>query len=398
MTSEQRAPSPVLRDDEEVPRAVRVAAAWSWRLLVVAAAVVAVVLMVNRLKPLFLSLFIALLFAALLSPAVRAVQRLVRSRGAATAIVLIGGIVLLIAVGSFLAIQISGQVKDLGTTFSDGVDQIRRYVESTLGISDATLSGYIDQIRQSVAKNRDTLVAGAVSGAAIAVEVVTGAFIALFATIFFLLDGDRIWRWIVSLFPRRAQHGVDEAASLSWVVLTGYVRGTMIIASTDALFIGIAIAIIGVPLALPLAVLVFFGAFIPIVGALISGFVAVAVALAAEGPVAALLVLASILAVQQIEGHILQPLVMGRFVSVHPLGVIFAVTAGTLLAGLVGAVVAVPIAAVGTTVFGYYGRRARQREDGQDPDAPPTLDDAGPVEPVEPVGDSAQQPATPVQP
>ena len=381
MTSEQRAPSPVLRDDEEVPRAVRVAAAWSWRLLVVAAAVVAVVLMVNRLKPLFLSLFIALLFAALLSPAVRAVQRLVRSRGAATAIVLIGGIVLLIAVGSFLAIQISGQVKDLGTTFSDGVDQIRRYVESTLGISDATLSGYIDQIRQSVAKNRDTLVSGAVSGAAIAVEVVTGAFIALFATIFFLLDGDRIWRWIVSLFPRRAQHGVDEAASLSWVVLTGYVRGTMIIASTDALFIGIAIAIIGVPLALPLAVLVFFGAFIPIVGALISGFVAVAVALAAEGPVAALLVLASILAVQQIEGHILQPLVMGRFVSVHPLGVIFAVTAGTLLAGLVGAVVAVPIAAVGTTVFGYYGRRARQREDGQDPDAPPTLDDAGPVEP-----------------
>lgn len=381
MTSEQRAPSPVLRDDEEVPRAVRVAAAWSWRLLVVAAAVVAVVLMVNRLKPLFLSLFIALLFAALLAPAVRAVQRLVRSRGAATAIVLIGGIVLLIAVGSFLAIQISGQVKDLGTTFSDGVDQIRRYVESTLGISDATLSGYIDQIRQSVAKNRDTLVAGAVSGAAIAVEVVTGAFIALFATIFFLLDGDRIWRWIVSLFPRRAQHGVDEAGSLSWVVLTGYVRGTMIIASTDALFIGVAIAIIGVPLALPLAVLVFFGAFIPIVGALISGFVAVAVALAAKGPVAALLVLASILAVQQIEGHILQPLVMGRFVSVHPLGVIFAVTAGTLLAGLVGAVVAVPIAAVGTTVFGYYGRRARQREDGQDPDAPPTLDDAGPVEP-----------------
>ena len=395
MTSEQRAPSTGGRDDEEVPRAVRVAAAWAWRLLVVSAAVVAVVLMVNRLKPLFLSLFIALLLAALLSPAVRGVQRLVRSRGAATAIVLVGGFVLLVAVGSFLAIQISGQVKDLGTTFTDGVDQIRKYIEDTLGITDSTLNGYIDQIRQSIAKNRDSLVAGAVSGAAIAVEVVTGAFVALFATIFFLLDGDRIWRWVVSLFPRRAQHGVAEAGSLSWVVLTGYVRGTMIIAFTDALFIGIAIEIIGVPLALPLAVLVFFGAFIPIVGALISGFVAVAVALAANGPVAALLVLASILAVQQIEGHILQPLVMGRFVSVHPLGVIFAVTAGTLLAGLVGAVVAVPIAAVGTTVFGYYGRRARQREDGQDPDAPPTLDDAGPVEPV---GDSAEQPATPVQP
>jgi len=351
--------------------------------------------MVNRLKPLFLSLFIALLFAALLSPAVRAVQRLVRSRGAATAIVLIAGIALLVAVGSFLAIQISGQVKDLGTTFSDGVDQIRRYVESTLGISDSTLNGYIDQIRQSLSKNRDSLVAGAVSGATIAVEVVTGAFIALFATIFFLLDGDRIWRWIVSLFPRRAQHGVDEAGSLSWVVLTGYVRGTLIIASTDALFIGIAIAIIGVPLALPLAVLVFFGAFIPIVGALISGFVAVAVALAANGPVAALLVLASILAVQQIEGHILQPLVMGRFVSVHPLGVIFAVTAGTILAGLVGAVVAVPVAAVGATVFGYYGRRARQREDGQDPDGAPTLDDAAPLEPVD---DSAASTAARVEP
>ncbi len=392
MAPEQRAPAG-LRDDEEVPRAVRVAAAWSWRLTVIAVAVVAVVLMVNRLKPLFLSLFIALLLSALLTPAVRLVQRLVRSRGAATAIVLVGGFVLLVAVGSFLAIQISGQVKTLGTTFSDGVDQIRRYIENTFGISQATLSGYVDQLRQALATHRDSLVAGAVSGAAIAVEVVTGAFIALFATIFFLLDGDRIWRWLVSLFPRRAQHGVGEAGTASWVVLTGYVRGTVIIAFTDAAFIGVAIAVIGVPLALPLAVLVFFGAFIPIVGALVSGFVAVAVALAANGPVAALLVLASILAVQQIEGHVLQPLVMGRFVSIHPLGVIFAVTAGTILAGLVGAVVAVPVAAVGTTVFGYYGRRARQREDGQDPDAPPTLDDAAPLEQVGP-----SEPVEPVEP
>ena len=201
---------------------------------------------------------------------------------------------------------------------------------------------------------------GALSGATIALEVLSGAAIAFFTTVFFLLDGERIWGWCVSLFPRRGQPDIRAAGLRSWAVLTAYVRGTILIAFTDGVFVGLSVAVIGVPLAVPLGVLVFFGAFVPIVGALVSGFVAVVVALAAKGVFAALAVLVAIIVVQQIEGHLLQPLVMGRLVSLHPLGVVLAVTAGSVLAGLVGAVVAVPVAAVLTTVLGYYGRRARE--------------------------------------
>jgi predicted PurR-regulated permease PerM len=215
----------------------------------------------------------------------------------------------------------------------------------------------------------------------------------VFATVFFLLDGERIWAWLVSLFPQRSQAGVREAGSRSWAVLTAYVRATVIIAFVDAVAIGIALAILRVPLALPLAVLVFFGAFVPIVGAFVTGFVAVVVALAARGPVIALLVLLAIVVIQQVEGHLLQPLLTGRLVRLHPLGVVLAVTAGSVLAGLVGAIVAVPLAAVLTTVLGYYGALARAPVDALAVEPTPeatgratgdTPVDAGPAADAEP--------------
>ena len=313
----------------EVPRPVRVAADWAWRFLVIAAAVVALLLLVNRLKLVFLSVFVGLLVTALLAPMVRALQRHLQgrfwgrlrgSRGLATSIVLVIAVAGLVAVVALLAIEISGSFKDLGTTFSDGLRQIRVFVRDNFNIDDFKLQEYLQRAWEALQDNRDGLLSGALSGATIALEVLSGAAIAFFTTVFFLLDGERIWTWCVSLFPRRSQVGIREAGMRSWVVLTAYVRGTIFIAFTDALFVGLSVAVIGVPLAVPLGVLVFFGAFVPIVGALVSGFVAVVVALAAKGVVAALAVLIAIIVVQQIEGHLLQPLVMGRLVSAAPPG------------------------------------------------------------------------------
>ena len=278
----------------------------------------------------------------------------------ATAIVLVVAVAALGGVMALLAIEISGSFKDLGSTFSDGLAQIRVWLRDNFNIDDLKLQDYLQKAWEALQDNRDGLLSGALSGATIALEVLSGAAIAFFTTVFFLLDGDRIWGWCVSLFPRSSQPDIRAAGVRSWTVLTAYVRGTIFIAFTDAVFVGLSVAVIGVPLAVPLGVLVFFGAFVPIVGALVSGFVAVVVALAAKGVVAALAVLVAIIVVQQVEGHLLQPLVMGRLVSLHPLGVVLAVTAGSVLAGLVGAVVAVPVAAVVSTVLGYYGRRARE--------------------------------------
>ena len=368
----------------DVPRQVRVAADWSWRLLVIGGAVVAIILLVNRLKLVFLSVFIGLLVSALLAPVVRLVQRrLGRARGArglATAIVLVLAVATLAGIVALLAIEISGSFKDLGHTFGAGLTQIRVFLRNNFNIDDIKLQQYLQQAWDALQDNRTGLVSGARSAATIALQVLSGAAIAFFTTVFFLLDGERIWSWCVSLFPRRGQGEIHVVGMKSWAVLTAYVRGTMFIAFTDAVFVGLSVAVIGVPLAVPLGVLVFFGAFVPIVGALVSGFVAVVVALAAKGVVAAIAVLVAIIVVQQVEGHLLQPLVMGRLVSLHPLGVVVAVTAGSVLAGLVGAVVAVPVAAVVTTVLGHYGRRARSLggptlQDGPNLEDGPNLQD-----------------------
>jgi predicted PurR-regulated permease PerM len=349
---------------DDVPRPVRVAAEWAWRLLVISGAVVAALLLMNRMKLVFLAVFVGLLVSALLVPGVRLVQRVTKaSRGLATALVLVFGISALVGVAALLTLEISGTFADLGSKFSAGLTQIRVFVRDNFGLDDVKLQQYLQRAWRALQDNRSSLLSGALSGATLALEVLSGAAVAFFTTVFFLLDGERIWSWCVSLLPSRSQSDAHVVGLRCWAVLTAYVRGTVLIAFTDALAIGLVVAALGVPLAVPLAVLVFFGAFVPIVGALVTGFVAVVVALAAKGLFAAVAVLVAILVVQQIEGHILQPLVMGRLVAVHPLGVVLAVTAGSVLAGLVGAVVAVPAAAVLTTIIGYYGRRSREVEE-----------------------------------
>jgi predicted PurR-regulated permease PerM len=223
------------------------------------------------------------------------------------------------------------------------------------------------------------LTAGAVSTATTVGHVLAGFFLVLFATFFFLKDGRAIWSFLIGLLPRSARDAMEQAGEYSWRTLIAYVRATVLVAFVDAMGIGLALYFIGVPLALPLSALVFLGAFIPVVGATLSGAVAVLVALVAKGPVAALLVLAAVIAVQQLEGHILQPLLLGRAVALHPLGVIVALAAGVVLAGIVGALVAVPLVAVVNTAVRYLVEHRRdERVPPGEPEPPgtePTDDD-----------------------
>jgi predicted PurR-regulated permease PerM len=351
---EQAPPSYHADRDHPVPWAMRAAADWSWRLLVVAAAVALIGWIALRLRLMVFPLAAALLIAALLSPATNRLRRLGWGRGPAASTVFLGFLAGIVGVLYFVGGEIGQQFAEVGDQVTQGLQEIRTWTAGPpLNLTDAQYDEWLERITSAAQENQDALTSGALSTATIAVELLTGIVLALFALIFFLYDGERIWAWVVRLLPRSAERTGDRAGRLAWRTLTAYIRGTVLVAFFDAFFIGIILLILGVPLAVPLAVLVFFGAFVPLVGALVTGAIAVLVALVTNGLVTALLVLGGILLVQQLEGHIFQPFVLGRMVRLHPLGVVIAVTVGALVAGIIGAVVAVPIVAVANVVGNY---------------------------------------------
>jgi predicted PurR-regulated permease PerM len=343
------APSSVnSRDDEDVPRSLRLAAAWSWRLLVLAVAAAAVLWVVGRLKLVLIPLSIALLLSALLSPLVGWLRRRVRlHRSLATAIVVIGGIAAVVGTLTGVITQFVNGLPKLSKNAADGINQIQKWLKTgPLHISNKQLSDAVDAAQKWLDDHRASLTIGALSTAGTALEVLAGLFLVLFATFFFLRDGRRIWRFIVGLFPANAREPLASAGDQAWGTLVAYVRATVLVAFIDAVGIGLWLVILRVQFALPLAALVFLGAFIPIVGSTISGSVAILVALVTRGPLTALLVLIGVIAIQQLEGHVLQPVIMGRAVAIHPLAVIVAIATGVVLAGIIGALVAVPLVAV----------------------------------------------------
>ncbi|HZN74677.1 MAG TPA: AI-2E family transporter [Micromonosporaceae bacterium] len=345
-------PSPVHHsttsaDDSTLPRSLRIVAAWSWRMLVIGAVAVAIVTIVGRLKLVIVPLVIALLLAALLSPAVGWLRRAKVPRSLATALVLVGGLAAVVGVLTLVIRQFVEGAPQLGQNASDGIRQIRDWLETgPLHLSDQQLNDGFQSIQNWINDNRSTFTSGAVDTATATLDVLAGLFLVLFSLFFFLRDGQRIWRYVVRIFPGGVREQVAEAGERSWLTLVAYVRATVLVAFIDALGIGLAVVILRVPFALPLAALVFLASFIPIIGATLSGTIAVLVALVSRGPVIALILLAAVIAVQQFEGHVLQPLIMGRAVAIHPLAVIVAIAVGVVLAGIIGALVAVPIVAV----------------------------------------------------
>lgn len=354
------------RDDAEVPHSLRIAAAWSWRLIVVGVLGWVLLRFVGIISIVVIPLAIALLLSALLAPAVGWLRRLRLPPSLATFLVLICGIAAVAGTLTLVVNQFVDGVPELTDNASKGIRQIQEWARTgPLHLSDAQVDQAIDSAQDWINSNTSSLTATGVATAATLFEVLTGALLVLFATFFFLRDGRKIWRFLVRLFPVNARWSLSDAGDASWSTLGSYVRATVLVAFIDATGIGLALVILKVPFPFPLAALVFLGAFIPIVGASVSGAVAVLVALVDQGWVIALIVLGAVILVQQVEGHILQPLIMGRAVAIHPLVVIIGIASGVVLAGIIGALVAVPLIAV----FNTGVRRLVRRRPEVPPDA-----------------------------
>jgi predicted PurR-regulated permease PerM len=346
------------RDDEEVPHSLRIAASWSWRLIVVGVVGWALLRFIGIISFVVIPLAIALLLSALLAPAVRWLLRLNLPPSLATFLVMICGIAAVAGTLTLVVNQFVDGVPQLADNAGAGIQQIQNWAKTgPLHLSDAQVNQAIASAQDWVQSNTSQLTNTGVVAATTLAEVITGMLLVLFATFFFLRDGRKIWRFIVRLFPVNARWSLSDAGDASWVTLGAYVRATVLVAFIDAVGIGLALVILQVPFPFPLAALVFLGAFVPIVGASVSGAVAVLVALVDEGWIVALILLGAVILVQQIEGHVLQPLIMGRAVAIHPLVVIIGIASGVILAGIVGALVAVPIIAVLNTGVRRLARR-----------------------------------------
>jgi putative heme transporter len=341
-----------------VPRPLAVAAAWSWRLLVVAAAFALVVWLLIQLRIVVLPIVLALLVTAVLARPVRSLVRRGWPRLLATWAVLLGALVVLGGVVAGLSWQTSASSDELDVNLDQGVDEVKDWlVDVPLGLPRERVEEVDQQARDWLSSSDGLISTVGVDEALLAVEILAGLLLTLVMVFFFLKDGDRIWSWLTRRLGARAGAHVDEAGRRAWGVLGGFVRGTAIVAAVDAVLIGLAIALLGVPLAVPLAVLTFVGGFLPLVGAVVAGAVAVLVALATEGIVTALILLAVVVAVQQVEGDVLQPVVMGRVLRLHPIAILLAVGAGAAVGGIVGAFLAVPTTAAGVAVAGYAWER-----------------------------------------
>ncbi|MET1061444.1 MAG: AI-2E family transporter [Aeromicrobium sp.] len=335
-----------MSDRYQVPIGVEIATQWAWRILVIGLAGGVGIWLLRYFSEITVPIAIAVLGTALTVDAVDWLDKRGLPRVAATFVVVI---VMLTAFFGMLALvgqQLSTQVAELRSSVVDGISQVQDWAKTgPLQLSDSQVQDWVDNVKESISSSDTSVVARLTEVGTTLTHVVAGFFIALFSAFFFLYEGKRIWSWIVALFPAGARARVDSSGHTAWASLTAFVRATVIVALTDAIGIALGAWALNVPLTFAIGVLVFLGAFIPIIGALLSGMVAVLVALVAQGPWTALFMLIVVIVIQQIESHVLQPFLMGRLVAVHPLAIIFAIAAGVTVAGVVGALIAVPLAA-----------------------------------------------------
>jgi predicted PurR-regulated permease PerM len=348
----------------QVPWAYDLAAAWAWRFIVIAVALLMLLWTLKFFIVVVFPLVIALFIAALTAPLVGLMERFYVPRKLAALLVVIGGVAAVALLLTFVGAQVASSVNDLSGKVSDGLGEIRDWLQrGPLNASDTQIDTWIEDAQNYVQTQGKDLSKHATELGTALSHILAGFFIILFSTYFFLADGHLIWAWVVRIFPRAARSRADSSGQVAWRSLTQFVRATVLVAGTDALGIMIIALILKIPLVSAIGVLVFLGAFVPLVGAFLSGTVAVLVALVAQGPLVALLMLGGVVLVQQIEAHVLQPFLMGRFVSVHPLGVILAIACGVLVAGIVGALVAVPLAAALNAVVQHLAEYADPEPD-----------------------------------
>ena len=345
--------------DATVPPGLRMAGAYSWRILLVAGVIAAFIFLIIQLRDIVVPFMIAVLVAALLVPLVQWLIRHRWPKPLAVAVAMLGTMAIVTGLIFVVVAEVRSGYPDLQRRSVAAYGDFKQYLAGPpFEIDDAQLNGFIGQAVTAIQRDSQVLLSGALSLGSTAGHVLAGLLLVIFATLFILIDGRRIWAWLVRLFPRAARPAVNGSGHAGWLTLTTFVKVQIFVAAVDATGIGLGAWILGLvfggfPLVIPIAIAVFLGSFIPVVGALLTGTIAVFVALVYLGPLPAVLMLGIVLLVQQVEGHILQPLVMGSAVKVHPLAVVFAVAAGSFLAGIPGALFAVPVIATLNVMVKY---------------------------------------------
>ena len=337
-----------------IPAGLERATQWSWRLLLIAAAIAVGLFLVAQLSFLVIPLFVAVLLAALAAPVSIALRKLRFPRWLATITTLV---VFLVVVGGLVYLVVNEVVRGWESLQARTIlaydDFVQYLLDSPLQVKESQLNEWVTALATEFNIDSSWILSGALSVTSSVGSWLVGAGIAIFALIFFIHDGARIWEYVVSWFPALARPAILGASRSGWSTLIEFVKVQIFVAFVDALGIGLGALFLGLPLVVPIAVAVFLGAFIPIVGGTVAAVLAILVALVYEGPVTALIMLIIVLAVQQLEGQILQPLIMGPALRIHPLAVVLSIAAGGYLAGIAGVLFAVPVVAFTNVAVKY---------------------------------------------
>jgi predicted PurR-regulated permease PerM len=340
--------------EHAIPVPVEVAGQWAWRILAVVGVLVVFGLVVINLKDIVVPFMVAILISALLIPFSNFVRTHHWPKWLAVVVALVLAVVIIGGLVFVVVIQVRAGLPSLEKRSVGAFDKFRTFLRtSPLQISNHQFDQYLSQIGATIQKDSSAIASGALSVGTTGIHLITGALVTLFSTIFLLIDGGGVWSWVTRLFPRRARSAIDGAGKAGWLTLTTFVRVQIFVAAVDAIGVGLFAFFLGLPLAIPIAIIVFLASFIPVVGAIATGVIAVVVALVYVGPVQALIMLGGVLVVHLLEAHILQPLVMGTAVKVHPLAVVLGVGAGSYVAGIPGALFAVPILATVNVMVNY---------------------------------------------
>ncbi|MCU1657661.1 MAG: putative PurR-regulated permease PerM [Pseudonocardiales bacterium] len=344
--------TPVLSDTrrdavEAVTWPVRVAAAWSWRLLIIGLALYVFARILKRIELVAFSFVLALFLTAVLHPLERRLHSLMpKPRSLAAAISLLVGVAAVGGIAWFVIWQISTHSNQLGDQITNFVQRTKNWLQTgPLHLKSADLDKLTTNITDTIKSHQGQLISGAIATVRTVVEGLGALLLILLSTFFLLRDGSSVWNWVLGLFPARARRRLDAAGHVGWGTFGGYMRGQLLIALFHGVSIMVLLLILQVPLAAALGVLIFLGSFVPLIGLTVTGALCVAIALLEHGVTAAIAVAVSIVVLVQLEAHLLQPVIMSRSVDVHPLGIALAVVTGTILAGIPGALISVPLVA-----------------------------------------------------
>ena len=330
-----------------MPRALQRAAAWSWRLLVIGLLIYVAFRVASALRLVVLPCIAALLLTALLQPLTARLRRAGLPSLAATWCTVLAAIVILAGISILAANRVSRRLPA-------AADRGQAHRARGAGLAGRcavppqqrpAADQYYNDLVHFLSQHKSLIAGTVVTGGKIVLELLTGLVLMIFITFFLLKDGDRIWAWLIKGLPPEPRQRADNAGAAAWTALVNYVRGTTAVAAIHAVFIGLALWLLGVPLLVPLIILVFVAAYVPLVGILVAGALAILVTLGTKGWIAAVILLGVFLLENQIESHLLQPLVVGRIVRLHPLAIILVLAVGGIVAGIAGAIVAVPAAA-----------------------------------------------------